>query len=148
MVDERPVLLDTDVFSLVFITETTKDARVDGWRRLLLGRTPVIAIQTRAEALTGALTSQWGSERHRRLLARLDTTPTIPVDSAVADRYASLTADLRKAGMGMHDSRHTGDRWIAATALTHGLQLLAGDGIHRQVPGLELLAENAEGSAP
>lgn len=44
-------------------------------------------------------------------------------------------------GHALHAKDHTGDRWIAATAIRWGLPLLSGDGIYRRAPGLNLLVE-------
>lgn len=47
-----PVLIDTDVFSRVFVVRLLKrkadDAAVTEWREMLLGRRVVISFQTRA----------------------------------------------------------------------------------------------------
>ncbi|MGI8415025.1 MAG: hypothetical protein ACR2P2_02230 [Nakamurella sp.] len=57
-------VLDTDVFSLVFVSEFSRpDGRVAGWRDLLRGMDIVISFQTRAEVLVGALQQGWGSRR-------------------------------------------------------------------------------------
>jgi predicted nucleic acid-binding protein len=57
----------------------------------------------------------------------------------VCDRYAHLTARCKAAGHGLGDKAHTGDRWIAASAITLGRPLLTLDGVFRNVPDLDLL---------
>ncbi len=133
------VLLDTDVWSCLFSDSRKRDPRVEPWRELLMGRVVAIAMQTRAEVLAGALCAQWGESRMNALRAQLDAAATVPVNRDVAEAYAILTADLRLAGHALHQKDHTGDRWIAATALAIGADLLSGDGIYRGVPGLALL---------
>jgi predicted nucleic acid-binding protein len=96
-------------------------------------------MQTRGELLWGALYAAWGEARMATLRQQLSDTATIPVDAPLTDTYAELTARLKKSGHPLHDKPHTGDRWIAATAVHHGLPLLTGDGIYRDVPGLSLL---------
>jgi hypothetical protein len=45
----------------------------------------------------------------------------------------------------LHAKEHTGDRWIAATAIRWEIPLLAGDGIYRHAPGLRLLDDEEAG---
>jgi len=73
------------------------------------------------------------------LRAQLDATATVPVTREVVEAYADLTANLRHSGHALHQKDHTGDRWIAATALAIGAALLSGDGIYQGAPGLVLL---------
>jgi len=54
------VVVDTDVFSRLFVTRDSRDARVVGWRRSLTGVRVVIATQTLAEVLAGAMAPGWG----------------------------------------------------------------------------------------
>ena len=139
MAEPRPVLIDTDVYSLVVITRQAADRRVAGRRRTLMGRTVVIAAQTRTEVLAGALSRGWGSSRMVALSHQLSVTTTVDVDEPLSDECARLTADLHDRGHALAAKDHTGDRWIAATAVHHGLPLLSGDGIYAEVPGLTLL---------
>lgn len=77
-------VVDTDVFSHLFVHRNSLDPRVPGWRDLLRDRRVLISFQTRAE-------------------------------------------------------HHAADRWVAASAMAKGATLLAGDGIYRGAPGLNLL---------
>lgn len=133
------VLLDTDVWSCLFSDSRQRDPRVERWRELLMGRAVAIAMQTRAEVLAGARCAQWGERRIDALRAQLDSSATVPPGLAVVEAYASLTADMRHRGHALHQAKHTGDRWIAATALAINAELLSGDGIYVGVPGLTLL---------
>jgi hypothetical protein len=107
------------------------------WRELLAGRTVMIATQTRAEVLTGI--RRLGETRRASILAELDKTPTVPVDEDVGQRYAKLTADARDRGDALWDKIHTGDRWVAATALAIDAPLLTNDAIYDSAPDLVLL---------
>ena len=89
--------------------------------------------------MTGALSNGWGPTRMAALMHHLSVTPTVYVDEPLTDRCALLTAALRSRGHPLHAKNHTGDRWIAATAVHHGIPLLSGDGIYADVPGLALL---------
>ncbi len=101
----------------------------------------MISFQTRAEILAGAFSAGWGDRRLAATRERLDATPTIDVDRGVVEAYAHLTADCRKVGHALSDKVHTGDRWIAASAIAKDLPILTGDLIYARAPGLELLAE-------
>lgn len=132
------VVLDTDVWSILYANRRG-DERADPWRELLKGLTVVIASQSRAEVLAGMLSAGFGDKRRSILLAQLDATPTVPVDESVVWKYAELTANCKAAGHALHDKLHTGDRWVAATAIAIDAPLLAGDGIYRAAPLLHLL---------
>jgi tRNA(fMet)-specific endonuclease VapC len=61
----------------------------------------------------------------------------VPVDSEVARVHASVWAGLEDSG----EIIEAHDLWIAATALTHGLELVTTNVRHfERVPGLSLLA--------
>ncbi|MDV8021646.1 PIN domain-containing protein [Rhodococcus sp. IEGM 1330] len=136
------VLVDTDVFSILYIDPVKAANRghpVDELRAQLAGLQVVIAFQTRAEVLAGAMVGNWGERKVADTRGKLDSAPTISIDSGVVDAYASLTAACRRVGHALHDKIHTGDRWIAACAISKGLPLLSLDGIYSGAPDLALL---------
>lgn len=133
-------VVDTDVFSHLYVLRGSADSRLPAWRELLTGRRVLISFQTRAELLAGALAANWGQRRRSELRELLDRTPTIWVDTAVVDAHARLVADCQSVGHGLHGKRHNGDRWVAACAIAKGVDLLAGDQIYADAPGLSLLA--------
>lgn len=95
MTDELPrsrrVVLDTDVFSLLYLrTKAGSNDRLNGWRAVLTGVTVVIATQTRAEILSGAALAGWGAARMQRVNRVLDATPTAPVNEDVVQSYIEL----------------------------------------------------------
>lgn len=132
------MLLDTDVWSLIYARSGRGDPRVERWKILLQGRSVVIATQTRAEVLTGLAITDVGTARRARIIAQLDSTTTVPVTPDVVVAYADLGADSRRAGHALGQKVHTGDRWIAATAIAIGVPILAGDGIYAHAPRVEL----------
>lgn len=140
MSELQAAVVDTDVFSHLYVLRNSADPRVPGWRELLTGRRVLISFQTRTEVLAGALANQWGDRRLADLRAVLDRTPTIRADNEVVDAHATLFAECRRMGHALHDKQHTADRWIAACAMSKGADLLAGDGIYEGAPGLSLLA--------
>ncbi|HVF03821.1 MAG TPA: hypothetical protein VNA20_03185, partial [Frankiaceae bacterium] len=54
---------------------------------------------------------------------------------------ARLRAECRKLGHAIADNSHTGDLWIAATAVRYNIPLVAHDGIFNDVPKLQLITE-------
>lgn len=141
----QAILLDTDVFSALYVTPPEIVARqghpVGDWTAVLTGQRPMISFQTRAEALSGALRANWGKKRMDGLTRKLDSTPTIDEDRDVVDAYARLLADAQRAGHPFGTPKqHVGDRWIAACAIAKQVPLLTGNLKHfANAPGLELL---------
>ena len=131
-------VVDTDVFSLLYLFPPTADPRIPSWRTALADRRIVISFQTRAEVLSGALRAKWGERRMARVNEVLQRTPTIHTDAQVVDSYVALTEECRNAGHALHDKVHTGDRWIAACAIAKHFELLAGDSIYQGAPNLIL----------
>lgn len=140
------VLIDTDVFSVLFTSLHKSDANSaqlrSTWSATLAGCRPVISFQTRAESLAGAHSAQWGTARLATLRAKLDVTPTIDADRDVIHAYATLVAAAKQAGHPLGNSKqHNGDRWIAACAIAKKVPLLTGNLRHfRDAPGLELIS--------
>ena len=84
-----------------------------------------VSVITIGELRAGVLAATDVTTRDRRLrtlTAALELDP-IPIDTAVADRWATLRVLLRDRGlrMGVNDS------WIAATALALGVPVLTQD---------------------
>lgn len=132
-------VVDTDVFSVLYLRRNSTDPRAVRWREQLTGRRVLISFQTRAEVLAGAASAGWGERRLAETRDILDHTPTIRPDDEVIDAYAALVAECRRAGHGLHGQRHTGDRWVAACAIAKNVELLAGDGIYLNAPNLSPL---------
>ena len=80
------------------------------WSVHLLGRVLVIAAQTRVELLALPLTNNWGERKANRLVETLEGQPA-----------------------------QVADRWIAATALAHDLELATQDGHFDGIPDLKRL---------
>lgn len=142
MAEQQIVVVDTDIFSSIFIAPDRAGRRglpVASWISALTGLRVVISFQTRAEVLVGIRGSNWGAARVAAAVAKLDTAHTIPADRDVIDAFAELTVSCRRAGHGLHDPRHAADRWVAACAVAKGLPLFGRDGIYRDAPGLRLL---------
>jgi len=139
------VVLDTDAWSHLYTTRRREHPEVPLWRHLLTSRLVVIATQTRAEVLTRLMRHVMSPARERSIRAVLTATATAEVDEPVVQAYARLTAGARDHGHGIGGHSHTGDRWIAATAIALDAPLLAVDGIYRNAPGLTLLWQEDDG---
>lgn len=136
------VVLDTDIWSELFAARGRGDE--DRWRPALVGKTLVIATQTRAEVLAGLAEGRLGERRSTQILHQLDQTPTVPVTEDVVSAYARLTAECKTTGHGLHAKVHTGDRWVAATAIAIGAVLAARDRIYRAAPRVRLLRPHGD----
>ena len=132
-------VVDTDVFSVLYLRRSSADPRAVRWREQLSGRRVLISFQTRAEVLAGAISAGWGERRLDQTRDILDHTPTIRPDNAVINAWAMLTAECKRAGHGLQDKRHAGDRWVAACAVAKQLERPAGDSIYLNAPNLRLL---------
>ncbi len=138
----QAVLLDTDVFSPLFIT--TREAAikrghpVDDWTLALAGYRVLISFQTRAEVLAGAYSAGWSERRLGAVLEQLDAMPTVDEDRDVVEAFAQLTAACKGSGHALAGKEHTADRWIAACAIAKDLPLFAGDRIYKDAPGVTL----------
>jgi len=132
-----PVLVDTDVFSKVWVIHP-RDPFGTAWASALEGRTAVIAVQTAVELRVWPILRSWGDTRTQRLTELVESFPTIQISRDVQDRYVELTAWAKANAHGIQDKAHVGDRWIAATALAHDLELAARDGLYAGISGLRL----------
>ncbi len=133
------VLLDTDVWSTLYGPPKASHTQRDRLAEAVWGRSVAIAMQTRAEVLSGIEHFQLGPRRREQTIVLLDQTALIPVDESVVRAYAVLYAKCRRAGHPLHKKVHVADRWIAATAIAAKLPLLTLDGMYRGAPGVRLL---------
>jgi len=140
--DQPWVLLDTDVWSWLYGRKKRTHPEATRWRAALTGRSIVISTQTRAEVLTWLAQGELGPERAGAIEGQLNRTRTVPVTEDVVRAYARLTAECRRRALGLHDKKHTGDRWVAATAIAIDAPLLTLDGIFHNAPGLQVLASS------
>lgn len=132
----RPVLVDTNVASYMLVRSGEQRAL---WSEHLLGRVLVIAVQTGVELLALPLTNNWGERKANRLVETLDGLPVVPVDVEVQQRYVALSAWGRRTGHAIGQPAQVADRWIAATALAHDLELATQDGHFDGIPDLKRL---------
>ena len=77
-VPEDVVVLDTDVYSHLYARHGATAAPKQALKDLLVGRSVVIAVQTRAELLIWPEVRAWSADRADRLRQQLDNTPPGP----------------------------------------------------------------------
>lgn len=139
--DREAVVVDTNVFGAAL---TRRQAPLVGlYASHLSGRLLVLATQTVAELRYGALLARWGAPRQAEMERRIGRARIAPVDEDLVWEVARLRVACRWAGHALADDHHTGDLWIAATAIRYQLPLVAHDGVFRRTPGLNLRTELA-----
>jgi tRNA(fMet)-specific endonuclease VapC len=90
-----------------------------------------VSFQTVAELLEGATLAGWGA-----LQTLLATITVLDGTTDVAARWAEVRAVRRAMPIGVADA------WIAATALTYGLELVTHNPADfQQIPGLVVITE-------
>jgi predicted nucleic acid-binding protein len=135
------VLVDTNVFSAPL---RPSGPLVALYRRHLVGHRLVIATQTLAELRYGALRAGWGERRLTQLAHLVRAALVLAPDDETTWANARLRTACEREGHPLHQPDHAGDLWIAATAVRHGIPLVAHDSIFRGVPGLDLRTELGE----
>ena len=93
---------------------------------------------TVTELRYGALRAGWGELRRRQLERSLADVDVIQTSGVLIDRCASVRAELSHDGHALAQKIHKADRWVAATAVALGLELVAGDGIFENAASLDV----------
>jgi predicted nucleic acid-binding protein len=130
------VVIDTDVAS--WLLDPRPSPHGEEARRVIGDRSRVVSFVTVTELRYGALRANWGELRRRQLERSLADVDVIQTSEVLIDRCASLRAGLGRAGHALSQKLHEADRWVAATAIALGLELVAGDGIVENVAGLDV----------
>ena len=125
-------LLDTNIVSYILNRHTLALA----YQPHLTGYDWAVSFQTVAELLEGATLAGWGAARWNALQALLATITVLDGTTDVAARWAEVRAARRARPIGVADA------WIAATALTYGLELVTHNPADFQhIPGLVVITE-------
>lgn len=103
------------------------------------GKQVFLAAMTVAELRYGVLAAGWGDNRRSRLEQSIEVSTVVPVTDGLLWQVAELRLACRQAGHPLADRSHTGDLWIAASALHIGASLLTADNVFKDTPGLQLL---------
>lgn len=122
------ILIDTSVFVAV------ERGRLQLAELIRPGTCYALSVVTAAELLHGVhrATDAIAVQRSAFVEGLLGGFGTVPVDLLVARAYAAASAELAKRGTPVDAN----DLWIAATAIAHGLDLLALDGDFDRIPGV------------
>jgi predicted nucleic acid-binding protein len=97
-----------------------------------------VSVVTAAELLHGVhrATGKRAQGRSAYVEGLLAGIAVLPIDLTVARAYAQASAALAKAGTPVDAN----DLWIGATAIAHGLEVLASDGDFDRIPGVRRCA--------
>lgn len=106
------------------------------YRSLVAGRPALISFATVTELRYGALKAGWGELRLRALERDLTRVVVVQPDDYLMQVCANLRVECERSGLALGQKVHEADRWIAATALRLGVELVSDDRVFRQVAGL------------
>lgn len=93
---------------------------------------PVIVL---GELLYGAINSAQARKNEQAVRKFLTQSVLIPIDEAIAARYATVRLELKKTGHPIPEN----DIWVAATCLELGVPVLSRTGHFDFVRGLEVI---------
>lgn len=114
----------------------------------LRGISIVLSFATVAELRYGGLKGEWSSKRVEAMENWFRESAIIVMpDNDLVNTCADLRYACFKNGLALSDKIHDSDRWIAATAIRHGIPLISDDRIFREVPGLILIQERSSSTA-
>ncbi len=129
------VVVDTMVVSSL-VNAHRKPGPAAEYRTLIAGRRTVVSFVTVTEMRYGALKAGWGELRRRGLERDLARLVVVQPDDQLMQTCAELRVRCEQAGHGLADKVHEADRWVAATAIRLGVDLVSDDGVFQEVPGL------------
>jgi tRNA(fMet)-specific endonuclease VapC len=111
-----PVLVDTDVFSMVHYGK----GRYADFEPFLVGRPLMLSFCTVGELRAGALKDNWGASRRAKQESYINVYTVVRPTSAAVDEYAALHAQLHNnlTGSGFNDM------WTGAIALALGAPIV------------------------
>jgi predicted nucleic acid-binding protein len=107
---------------------STIDGPRDGnpYSTLIEGRSVIVSFATVTELRFGAISGNWGELRRQDLERDLRIFTIIQPDDKLMMHCAQLRSACEFAGHPLGQNIYEADRWIAATALSGGLDLVSG----------------------
>jgi hypothetical protein len=129
------VVVDTMVVSALVNAGRDPDAAAR-YRSVIGDRSVVVSFVTVTEMRFGAIRAGWGEIRRRSLERVLARLVVVQPDDALMLACAELRATCSAVGHALGHKIHEADRWIAATAIALGAELISGDAVFKDVPGL------------
>ena len=139
--NNRAVVIDTMVVSA--LVNSAHDPTAARYLSLIAGRLILVSFVTVTELRYGALKARWGDLRRRGLERDLARFVFVVPDEALMYACAELRAMSERAGHPLGQKIHEADRWIAATAMKLGVELVSDDAVFRDVPGLTVITNPA-----
>lgn len=136
---QSPVVVDTMAVSAVINADRDPET-ASQYRRLIARRPVVVSFVTITEMRYGASKAAWGELRTRTLERSLSKLVVVQPDDELMRTCASLRARCERDGHALGQKVHEADRWIAATSLRLGLELVSDDAVFAGVDGLTVLA--------
>lgn len=133
----RSVVIDTMAMSAIVNSSWNPD-RAAECREAVAGRSVVISFATVTELRYGATKADWGDLRRRTLENRIAEVTVVAPDDDMMTACATFRRACERNGHALGQKLHEADRWIAATALYLGLDLISNDRVFEQAPGLSL----------
>lgn len=140
MAGPAAVVIDTMVLTALLDTRATSLGAV--YRQLIGAAPTVVSFVTMTEVRYGALKAGWGDLRRHRLERDLARFVTIKPDDRMIDLCADLRHRCEARGQALGQKIHEADRWIAATAISLGVELISDDGVFADVDGLRVLSRS------
>jgi tRNA(fMet)-specific endonuclease VapC len=130
----KPVVLDTDVVSFLF----KSDSRAQAYLPHLRDRQWLISFMTEAELEQWAMLSNWQPKRTDWLRVFVGRFVIVPSSRDLIVKWAEVMVAARRAGRRLE----TADAWIAATAALYNAPLITHNGNdYLGVPGLTVITE-------
>lgn len=138
----RAVVVDTMAVSAL-MNASRNPERAAAYRRAIKDDSILVSFVTITELRFGALRAGWGELRRRGLERDLAQLVVVQPDDQLMRTCAELRASCERAGHGLGHKIHEADRWIAATAIRLGVDLVSDDTVFRNVPDLAIRATAA-----
>lgn len=137
----QAVVVDTMVVSSL-VNAARQPAPAAQYRSLIADRPIVISFATVTEMRYGALKARWGELRRRGLERDLSQFVIVQPDDELMQVCAELRARCEQVGHALGQKIHEADRWIAATAIRLGIELVSDDAAFRDAPGLAVITNS------
>ena len=134
----QAVVVDTMVVSSL-VNAARQPGPAADYRSLIARRPIVISFVTVTEIRYGALKAGWGELRRRGLERDLARFVIVQPDDQLMQVCAELRASCERAGHSLGQKIHEADRWIAATAIRLGVDLVSEDAAFSGVRGLSVV---------
>jgi tRNA(fMet)-specific endonuclease VapC len=137
-------VVDTGIVSALLVgTQRAREAEIlSRYDVHLRGKSLILSFASVAELRFGALSGNWGSTRRKRMEDWFSEVATIVMpDNDLVTICARLRDKCRHQGHALNQKIHDSDRWIASTAIRHGIPLISDDKVFQQAPDLVLVQQ-------